>query len=145
MYNVRNEKAIMLISVLILITILMMLVTSMLLIATQNYNLAGMADKKARALRSAEAAVEYALYRLNNNTSWTPTGDLSVDLYFSQGERAKIIASNFVNNLSGSTQIGSTPPYSAEVLSEGSYKGQVLCNAMFLHFQVLISVLCHNM
>ena len=124
MYNVRNEKAIILISVLILITILMMLVTSMLLIATQNYNMAGMADKKAKALRAAEAGVEYALYRLNNNTSWTPSGDLSIDMYFSQGETSKIIASNFVNNLRGFTQTGSTPPYSAEVLSEGTYKGQ---------------------
>jgi len=124
MYNVRNEKAIILISVLILITILMMLVTSMLLIATQNYNMAGMADKKAKALRAAEAGVEYALYRLNNDTSWTPAGDLIIDMHFAQGETAKIIASNFVNNLRGGTQTGSTPPYSAEVLSEGTYKGQ---------------------
>lgn len=133
MYYGKNEKAIMLISVLILITILMMLVTSMLLIATQNYNMAGMADKKAKALRSAEAGVEYALYRLNNDTSWTPSGDMYVDMYFSQGEKAKIIASNFRNNLKGSTKIGSTPPYSAEVLSEGSYKGQkVKMKAIFV-------------
>ncbi|MEQ8172083.1 MAG: hypothetical protein ABRQ38_24535 [Candidatus Eremiobacterota bacterium] len=133
MYYVRNEKAIMLISVLILITILMMLVTSMLLIATQNYNMAGMADKKAKALRSAEAGIEYALYRLNNDTTWTPSVDLYVDMYFSQGEKAKIIASEFTNNLKGNTQTGSTPPYSAEVLSEGSYKGQkVKIKAIFV-------------
>ncbi|MEQ8226078.1 MAG: hypothetical protein ABRQ37_27440, partial [Candidatus Eremiobacterota bacterium] len=133
MYNGRNEKAIMLISVLILVTILMMLVTSMLLIATQNYNLAGMADKKAKALRAAEAGVEYALYRLNNDTTWTPSGDMYVDMYFSQGETAKIIASDFTNNLKGNTQSGSTPPYSAEVLSEGGYKGQkVKIKAIFV-------------
>ncbi|MEQ8187520.1 MAG: hypothetical protein ABRQ39_06060 [Candidatus Eremiobacterota bacterium] len=133
MYNVRNEKAIILISVLILITILMMLVTSMLLIATQNYNMAGIADKKAKALRSAEAGVEYAIYRLNNDTSWAPAGDMNIDMYFAQGETAKIIASEFTNNLKGSTKIGSTPPYSAEVLSEGNYKGQkVKIKAIFV-------------
>ena len=126
MYRLKNERGIILISVLILITILLMIATSMTLIATQSYNLAGMADKRAKALRAAEAGVEYAFYELNKNTAWNVASDLSVDLHFAQGETSKLIASGFSNNLKGSTKSGTTPPYSAEVISEGYYGGQTV-------------------
>lgn len=122
--KLNKKDGIVLISALILISILLMIVTSMTLIATQNYNLAGILDKRAKALRAAETGIEYALYQLNKDTDWSVGADLSVDMHFSRGETAKILASGFRNNLKGGTSVGTTPPYCAEILSEGFYKGQ---------------------
>ena len=119
MMKLKREKGIMLISVLILVTILLMIVTSMTLVTSQTYNLAGMAEHKAKALRAAEAGIEYALYELNKNPDWDIMTDTYVDLYYSDGETSKIIASKFENNLKGSTISGTTPPYTAEVCCEG--------------------------
>lgn len=109
-----------------LMVLLMIMTTSMLLIATQTLNIMGKAEDKALAIEAAEAGIEYARYELSNDISWgnLMTSDIIIDLgnnqestiIFNPGEH------HSGNNLEGNSQIGTIPPYSAEIICKGLYK-----------------------
>jgi hypothetical protein len=124
-----SEKGMMLVTILMLTFLLVMLTTSMILISSQNLNMTGLAEKKAKALQAAEAGVDYAFYRLNNDSTWgtgvildTPQENLGSNQSFT------IVFNPFSshhskNNLMNKDPNGSTPGYSAEIISKGTYKG----------------------
>ena len=65
-----SKKGIMLVSVLILSVLLVMLTVSMVFISSEHLNLLGNVEHKANALNAAEAGIEYALVKLNEDTEW---------------------------------------------------------------------------
>jgi len=112
------EKGMMLITILMLLFLLVMLTVSMISLTSETLNLAGSLDRKARATQSAEAGIDYAFYKLNNDSTWIPAYGvperLDNDQYFE--------FSYALNNLRGNTQVGTTPAYSAEIVCDGYYK-----------------------
>jgi len=118
-FNFKNyNKGMMLISILMLLLLLIMLTTAMITIASGNLNITGNSERKTKALLAAEAGVEYALYQLNNNSSWMPSYGAPENL--ANGQSFDFTYA--FNNLKGSSRIGSTPAYSYEIISEGNYK-----------------------
>ena len=120
------KKGIMIISILMLMVLLMIMTTSMLFIATQTLNILGKSEDRVLAAEAAEAGIEYARYKLSNDISWGNhmTSDIVIDLgnkqectiIFNPGEH------HSGNNLEGNTQIGTIPPYSAEIICKGIYR-----------------------
>jgi len=108
----------MLITILMLLFLLVMLTVSMISLTSETLNLAGSLDRKARAIQSAEAGIDYAFYKLNNDSTWIPAygvpESLDNEQYFE--------FSYALNNLRGNTQIVTTPCYSAEIVCDGYYK-----------------------
>jgi len=123
-----QEKGIILISILMLSVLLIMMTTSMIIITTESLNLTGTADQKTRAMVAAEAGIEFARYQLNHDpNSWgiSPPVDFIVNLGNNQEfaitfNNAKPYHST--NNLDGDTYIGTTPPFTAEIICKGVVK-----------------------
>jgi len=114
----NSEKGMMLVTILMLIFLLIMLTVSMLTLTSETLNLTGMQNRKVRAFQSAEAGVEYALYQLNNDSTWTPA--LNIPEYL--GNEQSFEYTFATNNLKGNSPAGSTPPYSSEIICRGHYK-----------------------
>lgn len=127
-----TDQGMMLLSVLLLTVILLMLTVSMITLVSENTNITGKIDKKIKALKAAEAGVEYAFYQLSSNCEW---GDPSIDSTFlsdiqeslGNDQKFTIIFDQTKpdyskNNLKNPVTAGSTPPYCAEIISEGIYE-----------------------
>ena len=123
----KLEKGMMLVTILMLTFLLVMLTTSMIFISSQNLNMTGLAEKKAKALQAAEAGVEYAFYQLYHPDWGTSiTSDITESL--GDGQSFTIVFNpssthHSKNNLMNKDPNGSTPGYSAEIISRGTYKG----------------------
>jgi hypothetical protein len=126
-----SRAGMMLVSILMLTLLLVMLTTSMLLMSSQNLNITGFAEKKAQALQAAEAGVEYAFYNINEDSTWgtSITSDITENL--GNNQSFTIVFNSLSpeysrNNLMNKTPAGTTTPgYSAEIISKGTYKGTV--------------------
>ncbi len=71
----KKIKGIALISVLLLTVLMVIMAVSMLFISTQHLSIIGNIEGKAKALKAAEAGVEYAIYMLDKNPAWGLDGD----------------------------------------------------------------------
>lgn len=143
-----TEKGMMLLSVLILTVILLMLTVSMITMVSENTNMTGKIDKKIKALKAAEAGVEYAFYQLSGDCEW---GDPAVDTTFlsdiqesiGNDQKFTLIFDQTKpyytkNNLKNDTVMAGTPPYCAEIICEGIYErdgvreSSILVKAIFV-------------
>jgi hypothetical protein len=132
-----SEKGMMLVTILMLTFLLVMLTTSMILISSQNLNMTGLAEKKAKALQAAEAGVDYALYQFYD-TSWgtSITSDITESL--GDGQSFTIVFNpsepyHSKNNLMNKDPNGLAPSYGAVIISKGSYGGiEKVMRAIFL-------------
>lgn len=147
-----NEKAMMLISVLFLTTLLLMLTISMITIVSENTNITGKMDNKLKAIKAAEAGVEYAFYQINSDITW---GDPALDPIFlndvteniGNNEEFTIIFTQTdphysKNNLRNNLAAGTVPAYSAEIICKGTYnqngeKYSSLMRAIFVRDDIL--------
>jgi len=121
-----SETGMMLLFVLILIMILTTLMVAMLIITSERLNMTGMADRRAKALESAQSGVEYAFYQLNNDPNWGKGVIGNITEKLPDGQEFTIIFDPLEtpfskNNLTGDTTSGSTPPFSAEIICRGTY------------------------
>lgn len=136
----RSQKAMMLISIIMLSVLLVMLTTSMISIVTQSSLRLSAVDSKLKALKAAEAGVEFALFQLNNDSTW---GDVAHPVVTHNENIGNYQEFNIIfvkNNLINSTSSGSTPPYGAEILCEGIYRGEYIqkIKAMFMREEILL-------
>jgi len=69
------EEGIAMISVLLLTVLLTLMTVSMLFINTNHLSMVGNIEGKEKALKAAEAGVEYAMHMLNEDPAWGLTGD----------------------------------------------------------------------
>ncbi len=144
MYNsLTGEKAMVLISVLMLTVLLVMMTTSMLVLTSTTHNLIGNANHQSNALIAAKAGLEFARYNLDCNTAWGDPNTPDIIKYLGTNQEFHITFNSTklhhsTNNLAGDVRIGTTPRYSAEIISEGivkvdgSVKGRVLLRAIFV-------------
>jgi hypothetical protein len=122
-----KKSGMMIISVLMLTVLLLILTFSMIQIAATSMNLNLKVDVKAKAMKSAEAGLDYAFYQLNTSPDWgnSITSDIlenlgngqSFTLLFTsthKGHRSK-------NNLTNKNPDGTTPRYSVEIISKGTF------------------------
>jgi hypothetical protein len=134
----KTGKGMALISVLLLTVLLAMLTVSMVFISTNHLSMMGNAEQKMKALKSAEAAAEYALARLNKEPNWgsysgspDPSDNETKNLDGSSWE-INFSGSEYLsyNNLQGQTKVdrssigdtkipGSIPAYTAEIICKG--------------------------
>ena len=145
---IKNDmKAMVLISVLMLILLLTIMSVSMMSLSSNFLASVGGDEGTNRALISAYAGIDYAIYRLNKDTRWgvtdpdfkpvSPlpiperlpefTADTSAEenIKFENGEFTVTFGNTFgskyqsVNNLFGSTSSGDVPPYTAKIIAIG--------------------------
>ena len=123
-----QEKAIVLVSILLLTALLVIMTTSMIIITKQSHNITGKATMKANSKIAAMSGLEFARYQLNMDPSWGETPNTpDVDMIVADGQEFHITfntSSSYcsTNNLNGKTSKGTTPPYSVEIISEGLVK-----------------------
>lgn len=117
----KIEKGMMLVTILMLTFLLVMLTTSMIFISSQSLNITGLTERKSKALQSAEAGVEYALYQLNNDPNSLPP--LNMEQNIGNGQKFIFLPSSGIyssrNNLRNKYASGSTPPFCAELICKG--------------------------
>jgi len=68
--EIKRQKGMVLITILLLSVLLTMMTVSMVFISSNHLNLMGNVEQKIKALKAAEAAAEYALTELNRDPTW---------------------------------------------------------------------------
>ncbi len=141
-----SEKGMMLVTILMLTFLLVMLTTSMIFISSQNLNITGLEERKAKALQTAEAGVEYAFYQLYD-TTWGTSITSNITENLGNDQKFTLVFNpsepyHSRNNLMNKDPNGTTPPYSAEIISRGDYRGtQKIIRAIFVRDDMAITPL----
>jgi len=157
--NLDETKGMALLTVLLFTVLLIIMAVSMIFISTNFLALFGSSEARLKALEAAEAGVEYALYRLNDDPNWgnaslafgsSPNPDAIPTCYPASTDFTDTLAdgSKFTitfdcndarygseNNLFGTTPtlITKTPPYTAKIVSIGRDPGSNVKKVMLAY------------
>jgi len=103
----KDIKGMFLISIIMLTVVLLILTSSVVIINQHNLGFTGLMERQAMARKVAEAGVEYALYELRGDPSWTGGPSGKVEVYIPEVSGKFVIDFNSsgaypsVNNLLG--------------------------------------------
>jgi hypothetical protein len=141
--KITNQSGIALITVLMLTSLLVLMTVSMIFISSNSLSLVGNIESGGKAMKSAEAGVEYAINKLNSDPNWglsslvfntdnscTFTADSSINIneLFAPDCNFKITfdttaPNHSVNNLFEKDEAAAlsrgTPPFTAKIISVG--------------------------